>query len=148
MKLYRNLGDGTFADATVAAGLDRVLMPMGANYGDIDNDGWLDIYLGTGNPSYASLAGSVLLRNRGGREFVDVTAASGTGELHRGHGVAFADLDDDGDQEIEFEVGGITPGDRHALRLIETPGLGHGRLAIRLVGRSDQRSAGDGRAAR
>lgn len=141
MKLYRNLGDGTFADATVAAGLDRVLMPMGANYGDIDNDGWLDIYLGTGNPSYASLAGSVLLRNRGGREFVDVTAASGTGELHRGHGVAFADLDDDGDQEIVFEVGGITPGDRHALRLFENPGHGNGWLAIRLVGRTSNRSA-------
>src|SRR5690606_22694445 len=108
MKLYRNLGDGTFRDATREAGLERVLMPMGANFGDIDNDGWLDMYLGTGNPSYVSLAGSVLLRNVDGRRFVDVTASSGTGELHRGHGVAFADMDNDGDQDIVFEVGGIT----------------------------------------
>ena len=37
-------------------GLDKVFMPMGSNFGDIDNDGFLDIYLGTGNPSYGSIA--------------------------------------------------------------------------------------------
>ena len=141
MKLYRNMGDGTFRDATREAGLDRVLMPMGANFGDIDNDGWLDMYLGTGNPSYVSLAGSVLLRNVEGRRFVDVTASSGTGELHRGHGVAFADMDNDGDQDIVFEVGGITPGDRHALRLFENPGHGNDWLAVRLAGVKTNRSA-------
>jgi hypothetical protein len=141
MKLYRNLGDGTFRDATMEAGLDRVLMPMGANFGDIDNDGFLDMYLGGGNPSYASLAGSVLLRNRGGRDFVDVTASSGTGELHRGHGVAFADLDHDGDQDLVFEVGGITPGDRHALRLFENPGHGNDWLVVKLVGVKSNRTA-------
>jgi hypothetical protein len=141
MKLYRNQGDATFRDATGEAGLERVLMPMGSNFGDIDNDGWLDMYLGGGNPSYASLAGSVLLRNREGREFVDVTSSSGTGELHRGHGVAFADLDHDGDQDIVFEVGGITPGDRHALRLFENPGHGNDWLAVKLVGVKSNRSA-------
>ncbi len=55
LKLYRNLGNGTFQDVTKETGLDKVFMPMGANFGDIDNDGYLDIYLGTGNPSYASL---------------------------------------------------------------------------------------------
>jgi hypothetical protein len=116
-------------------------MPMGSNFGDLDNDGWLDMYLGGGNPSYGSLAGSVLLRNRGGREFVDVTASSGTGELHRGHGVAFADIDHDGDQDIVFEVGGITPGDRHALRLFENPGHGNDWLGVKLVGVRSNRSA-------
>ena len=67
LKLYRNLGDGSFQDVTRQAGLDKVLMPMGANFGDIDNDGFLDIYLGTGNPSYASLVPSLLLRNKGRR---------------------------------------------------------------------------------
>jgi hypothetical protein len=99
------------------------------------------MFLGTGNPSYASLAGSVLLRNRDGRSFVDVTSSSGTGELHRGHGVAFADLDDDGDQDIVFEVGGITPGDRHALRLFENPGHGNDWLGVKLVGVKSNRTA-------
>ena len=141
LKLYRNRRNGTFEDVTQAVGLDKVFMPMGANFGDIDNDGFLDIYLGTGNPSYASLVPSVLLRNRQGRSFVDVTAASGTGELHRGHGVAFADLDRDGDQEIVFEVGGATPGDRHPLRLFENPGTSASWLSLKLVGVKTNRAA-------
>ena len=141
MKLYRNLGDGTFRDVSLEAGLNRVRMPMGANFGDIDNDGFLDMYLGTGNPSYGALAGSVLLRNREGRSFVDVTVSSGTGELHRGHGVAFADMDNDGDEDIVFEVGGMTPGDRHAIRLFENPGHGNDWIAIKLVGVKSNRSA-------
>jgi hypothetical protein len=134
MKLYRNLGDGTFRDVSREVGLDRVMMPMGSNFGDIDNDGYLDLFFGTGNPSYGSLAGAVMLRNREGRGFVDVTASSGTGELHRGHGVAFADLDNDGDEDIVFEVGGVTPGDRHAMRVFENPGHGNDWLAVKLVG--------------
>jgi tetratricopeptide (TPR) repeat protein len=141
LKLYRNLGDGSFQDVTRQAGLDKVLMVMGANFGDIDNDGFLDIYLGTGNPSYASLVPSLLLRNKGGQSFVDVTAASGTGELHKGHGVAFADLDHDGDQEIVFEVGGATPGDAHAIRLFENPGHGNDWVALDLVGVKTNRDA-------
>ena len=141
MKLYRNLGDGTFRDVSTAAGLNRVLMPMGANFGDIDNDGFLDMYLGTGNPSYGALAGSVLLRNKEGRGFVDVTASSGTGELHRGHGVAFADMDNDGDQDIVFEVGGMTQADRHAIRLFENPGQGNDWIALKLAGVKSNRTA-------
>ena len=142
LKLYRNLGDGSFEDVTRQAGLDKVLMVMGANFGDIDNDGFLDIYLGTGNPSYASLVPSLLLaQHEAGTSFVDVTAASGTGELHKGHGVAFADLDHDGDQEIVFEVGGATPGDAHALRLFENPGHGRDWIALELVGVKTNRAA-------
>jgi tetratricopeptide (TPR) repeat protein len=141
MKLYRNTGDGRFLDVTVAAGLNKALMPMGANFGDIDNDGFLDIYLGTGSPSYVSLAPSMLLRNRGGQSFVDVTASSGTGEMHKGHGVAFADLDGDGDDEIVFKVGGAAPGDAHAFRLFENPGHGGDWLGVKLVGVRSNRAA-------
>jgi hypothetical protein len=83
----------------------------------------------------------VLLQNVEGRRFVDVTASSGTGELHRGHGVAFADMDGDGDQDIVFQVGGVTVGDRHALRLFENPGHGNDWLALKLVGQTSNRSA-------
>jgi hypothetical protein len=141
LKLYRNQGDGTFADVSEKAGLAKAFMPMGANFGDIDNDGYLDIYMGTGNPSYGSLVPSVLLWNRDGRTFADVTTSSGTGELHKGHGVAFADLDNDGDEEIVFEVGGAVPGDAHALRLFENPGRGGDWINLKLAGVKTNRGA-------
>jgi hypothetical protein len=141
LKLYRNLGDGSFRDVTSEVGLNKVFMPMGANFGDIDNDGFLDIRLGTGNPSYASLLPNVLLRNKDGKSFVDITASSGTGELHKGHGIAFADLDNDGDEEIVAEIGGATPGDSHPLRLFENPGHGNDWINLRLVGVKTNRAA-------
>jgi hypothetical protein len=141
LKLYRNEGGGRFEDVTERVGLNRVFMPMGANFGDIDNDGFLDIYLGTGNPSYAALVPSVLLRNRDGVSFVDVTASSGTGELHKGHGVAFADLDRDGDEDLIFQVGGATPADRHMLRLFENPGHGNDWISLTLTGVASNRAA-------
>ncbi|HXB70666.1 MAG TPA: FG-GAP-like repeat-containing protein [Candidatus Acidoferrales bacterium] len=141
LKLYRNLGNGAFRDVTVEAGLDKVFMPMGSNFGDVDNDGYLDIYLGTGDPSYASLVPNVLLHNKGGKSFVDITASSGTGELHKGHGVAFADIDNDGDEDILTVIGGATPGDSHAFRLFENPGHGNDWISIRLIGVKANRAA-------
>ena len=134
LKLYRNLGDGTFQDVTQEVGLDKVYMPMGANFGDIDNDGYLDIYLGTGNPSYGSVIPNVLLRNHDGKYFVDVTASSGTGELHKGHGVAFADLGNNGNEDLLEEVGGATLGDIHTFRLFKNPGHANDWITIKLVG--------------
>jgi len=141
LKLYHNEGNGTFKDATVEAGLNRVFNPMGSNFGDIDNDGFLDFYLGTGTPPYGDILPNVLFHNQGGKKFVDITTSSGTGELHKGHGVAFADLDNDGDEEIVAETGGAVPGDRHAIRLFENPGHGDDWISVRLVGVKSNRAA-------
>jgi len=140
-KLYRNLGNGTFKDVTAEVGLDKVFMPMGSNFGDIDNDGFLDIYLGNGNPNYASLVPHVLLRNHDGKYFADVTTASGTGELHKGHGVAFADIERDGNEDILTLTGGAVPGDSHEFRLFENPGNGNDWINVKLVGVKSNRAA-------
>lgn len=141
LRLYKNMGNGTFRDVSVETGLNKVFMPMGANFGDIDNDGYLDIYLGTGNPSYASLLPNVLLRNHDGKYFVDVTSSSGTGELHKGHGVAFADLARNGNEDIIAEMGGATVGDSHVLRVFENPGHGNDWINLKLVGVKSNRGA-------
>jgi tetratricopeptide (TPR) repeat protein len=141
LKLYKNLGNGKFRDVTTEVGLDRVFMPMGANFGDIDNDGFLDIYLGTGNPSYASMLPNVLLHNKEGKFFTDVTASSGTGEVHKGHGVAFADIDNDGDEDLLTEIGGAVPGDSHAFRLFENPGNRNDWISLHLSGVKTNRAA-------
>jgi tetratricopeptide (TPR) repeat protein len=141
MKLYHNERNGTFKDVTKEVGLDKVYMPMGANFGDIDNDGFLDIYLGNGNPNYASLLPHLLFRNHDGKYFADVTAASGTGELHKGHGVAFADMGRSGDEDILTLTGGAVPGDAHAFRLFENPGNGNDWINLKLVGVKSNRAA-------
>ena len=145
MKLYHNLQNGHFRDITSQVGLNRVFMPMGLNAGDIDNDGFLDFYLGSGNPSYASPLPNVLFHNNGGSRFVDVTASSGTGILPKGHGIAFADLDNDGDEDLFVVMGGAVPGDKAAARLFENPGNGNDWLSLRLVGVKSNRGAVEAR---
>jgi hypothetical protein len=141
MRLYHNDGHGGFEDVTAAVGLDRVIPTMGANFGDIDNDGFLDLYLGTGAPSYAALIPNFMFRNHDGRRFVDVTTATGTGHLQKGHGVAFADIDNDGDQDVFANIGGFVPGDEYGKVLFENPGHGNDWLRLRLVGVRTNRAA-------
>ncbi len=141
LKLYRNRHDGTFEDVTAKVGLDKVFMPMGANFGDVDNDGYLDIYLGSGSPSYTALLPHVLLRNKAGKTFVDITQSSGTGELHKGHGIACADLSRNGHEDIVAETGGAVPGDEHAMRVFQNPGNSNDWLNVRLVGVKSNREA-------
>jgi hypothetical protein len=140
--LYRNLGGSEgFRDVAPELGLDRVVLPMGCNFGDLDNDGYLDVYLGTGRPSYSYLMPNVLFRNDGGKRFEDITAATGTGHLQKGHGVAIADWDRDGDADIFLEAGGASPGDRAHNVLFRNPGNGNHWVTIRLVGTRSNRAA-------
>jgi hypothetical protein len=140
-RLYHNLGEGRFRDTTAEAGLDHVFLPMGSNFADFDNDGYLDFYLATGRPAYSILVPNLLFRNLEGRCFEDVTTASGTGHLQKGHGVSFADYDDDGDLDLFVEVGGQTPGDRAHNVLFRNPGHGHHFVGMKLVGTKVNRSA-------
>jgi len=141
-RLYRNVGGARpFRDVTAEVGLDRVVLPMGSNFGDFNNDGFLDIYLGTGRPSYSYLMPNVMLQNEGGTRFVDVTAATGTGHLQKGHGVTFADWDRDGDIDLFVEAGGAAPGDRAHNVLFQNPGHGNHWLTVKLIGTRTNRAA-------
>ncbi len=140
-RLYRNNGDGTFADVTREARLDHPLLSMGSNYGDLDNDGWLDFYLGTGNPNLGMLVPNRMFRNAGGKFFQDVTASGGFGHLQKGHGVSFADLDNDGDQDIYLVVGGAYEADHFRNALFENPGHGNHWITLKLEGVAANRAA-------
>jgi hypothetical protein len=140
-RLYRNLGAGRFVDVARETGLDRVVMTMGANYGDIDGDGWLDMYLGTGAPSYRALMANRALRNDEGRRFQDVTTAVGLGHLQKGHGIAFADFDGDGDEDIYAVLGGAYPADKYPNALFVNPGGGERWITLRFESREGNRLA-------
>jgi hypothetical protein len=140
-RLYRNLGNGKFEDATKRVGLYRMLLAMGSNFGDLDNDGWLDFYLGTGEPDLGALMPNRMFRNANGKSFQDVTTSGGFGHLQKGHGVAFADLDNDGDQDIYQVIGGALEGDTYRNVLFENPGHGNSWVKLKLEGVKANRAA-------
>ncbi|MFN0068818.1 MAG: CRTAC1 family protein [Limisphaerales bacterium] len=140
-RLYRNRGDGTFEDVTRPAGLHRVLLTMGSNFGDLDADGYPDIYLGTGDPDFGTIIPNRLFRNDGGRRFLDVTTAAGMGHLQKGHAIAFADLDEDGDVDVYADMGGAYPADRARNALFENPGSTNRLVKLRLIGTKSNRAA-------
>jgi hypothetical protein len=140
--LYRNNRDGTFTDVTKQVGLDKVVYSMGGNFGDIDNDGWPDMYFGTGNPDFRSLVPNKLFHNIGGERFADVTTSSRTGNLQKGHGVAFADLRNNGIQDIFIEMGGAYSGDSYTSSLYVNPGQNNNNwIGLKLEGVKANRAA-------
>ncbi len=107
-RYFRNRGDGTFEDATAAAGLSGATEAgLGVAAGDLDGDGWTDLYVANdADPNF-------LFRNRGDGTFEDVSLVSGTaysetGRPEGGMGVDFGDVDGDGLDDVvvtnfEFE---------------------------------------------
>lgn len=140
-RLYRNNHNGTFTDVTAATHLDRVILTMGASFGDLDNDGWLDIYLGTGDSTYQALLPNRLFRNAEGHIFQDVTTAADLGHLQKGHGVAFADLRGTGFEDIFEEMGGAQPGDIYQSALYRNPGNANHSITLALQGIRSNRAA-------
>ncbi len=111
-RLFINLGDGTFLDVSSAVGMTGQ-EDMGHNSGDLDNDGYPEIYMGTGSPQAAST--DVLLKmtpnGSGGLIATNVTFSSGLAALGmtRSHGSVFGDIDDDGDVDMYINSGGPHP---------------------------------------
>ncbi len=132
--LYRNNGDGTFTDVTRESGLYHAFGAMGANFGDINSDGYLDIYLATGAPQMGRLERDALFRNNGDGTFSDATVALGLGNIGKGHGVTFGDIDTDGDVDIYVPVGGAFIGDQWHNLFYQNTGTGNNYLNLKLVG--------------
>ncbi len=138
-QLFRNGTDGRFT--AIESGLEGAVLVMGANYGDVDNDGFADVYLGTGNPDLRSLLPNRMFRNDGGQRFLDVTSAAGMGHLQKGHGIGFGDLDNDGDQDVYQVMGGAYSGDGYYNVLYANPGHDNRWITLKLEGVSSSRDA-------
>jgi hypothetical protein len=140
-RLYRNRGDGSFEDVTQAAGLNKVMYTMGTNFGDLDGDGYLDFYVGTGDPDFRAMMPNRMFRSVAGERFEEVTIAGGFGYLAKGHGAGFGDIDNDGDQDVYTVLGGAYEGDVFRNVLLENPGPVRRWLSFLLEGVTSNRSA-------
>jgi FG-GAP-like repeat/ASPIC and UnbV len=140
-RLFRNLGGNQFENVTNPAGLNQVFATMGSNFADFDNDGWLDMYLATGDPNLGTLVPNRMFKNVDGRRFAEITASSGTGHLQKGHSVACGDWDRDGDVDLFVQTGGAVNGDRYHNILFQNPGQKNHWLTVKLVGKKTNRAA-------
>lgn len=123
-----------FRDAALEMGLRQALPAMGANFGDINADGWLDFYVGTGNVPQYMLNPNMMFVNDGGTRFRDVTIEGGFGNIQKGHGSSFADFDQDGDIDILSQFGGEFQADRGRAALYQNPGNDNRIVILRLRG--------------
>lgn len=140
--LYKNNGDGTFDDVSIEMGLNEPITTMGCNFGDLDNDGFLDFYLATGDPDFFSIVPNRMYRNNRGNSFEDVTYSGGFGHIQKGHAIGFGDFDMDGDQDIYAVIGGAYEGDIFQNILYENPiGNQNNWINIILQGSTSNRSA-------
>ena len=70
-----------------------------------------------------------------------MTTSTGTGQLQKGHGVAFGDIDNDGDEDVYANIGGAIPSDEYNKALYENPGHPGNWISLKLVGVKSNRSA-------
>ena len=91
--LYHNNGDGTFTDVTDASGVGDIGYGVGCAAADIDNDGYVDIYV-------TNFGANRLYHNNGDGTFTDITQKAGVGDERWGTSCAFLDYDLDGDTDL------------------------------------------------
>jgi hypothetical protein len=104
-QLFHNEGHGRFIDVTARSGIGEDCCTTVASWGDYDNDGYLDLYVGRYLDPRAKIPstfyarngeGNRLYHNNGNGTFTDVTAQAGVGDPGLCLGTVFGDYDDDG----------------------------------------------------
>jgi hypothetical protein len=148
--LYRNLGNKSFTDMGWASGLGQgsySYVKWGTGFVDVDNDGWLDVFVASGHvyPQVDAIPGSShyrqplqLFRNRQNGTFEDISAVAGLDAIplasHRG--VAFGDINNDGNVDMVVLNIGETPN-----LLLNRTASGNHRVLFKLIGTKSNRAA-------
>ncbi len=141
-KLFLNQGNENFKEVSKEWNIDKMIFAMGFNSGDLNNDGWIDVYAGTGAFAFTTLVPNRVFLNRGGKGFDEVTMGSGMGHLQKGHGIGFGDLDNDGDQDVYVTLGGAVEGDDAHNALFVNPNTGNNWLRLQLRSSENKNSIG------
>lgn len=140
-RLYKNMANGKFEDRSQFAKLDIPLHSMGCNYGDINNDGFEDFYLGTGSPDFRTAVPNRLFINNENGGYIDATLDANVGTIQKGHGVSFVDIDRDGDLDIYTVLGGAYTGDFFHNALYINENDKNNWIKIKLIGTTTNKAA-------
>lgn len=110
--LFRNNGNGTFTDISSLNGSEAgvSMSAMGTAVGDYDGDGFMDIYVTNVQGSVIEPDGNAMLHNNGDGTFTEVGRALHVRVQKTGWGTAFADFDNDGDEDL-YVTNGSRPND-------------------------------------
>jgi hypothetical protein len=148
--LYKNLGHGEFEDLAMQSHLGQPSLPLvgwGTTFFDMDNDGWLDLFVANGHvyPQMDTVKGSaayaepmLLHRNLHDGTFEEVSKAAGISDmpLKSRRGAAFGDIANNGNVDIVV----LNVGEPPSL-LLNTNKSGNHRVLFRLVGTKSNRAA-------
>lgn len=116
-KVYRNMRNGRFSDASESAiGIDTK-KSMNAELGDYDNDGWLDVYVTNITEPFLNEC-NMLWRNNGNFTFSDVALATGTCDTDWGWGAKFIDYDNDTRLDLYVATGFISGGQQDYIDIL------------------------------
>jgi hypothetical protein len=146
--LYHNLGKDNFADVSVRAKLMKPTYPFvswGTAFFDMDNDGWLDLFVANGHvyPQVDTIPGGtpyrqpmLLFRNHRDGTFEDVSHALAGMPLQSRRGAAFGDINNDGNVDIVV----LNVGEPPSLLMNHNDSANH-RVLFKLVGVKSNKAA-------
>ncbi len=146
--LYHNLGKGDFADVSVRGRLMKPTYPLvswGTAFFDMDNDGWLDLFIASGHvyPQVDTIPGGtpyrqpmLLFRNYRDGTFDDVSQALASMPPQSRRGAAFGDINNDGNVDIVV----LNVGEPLTLLLNHNASANH-RVLFKLVGTKSNKAA-------
>ena len=146
--LYHNLGNDNFADVSVRARLMKPTYPLvswGTSFFDMDNDGWLDLFIANGHvyPQVDTIPGGtpyrqpmLLFRNHRDGTFEDVSQALADMPPQSRRGAAFGDINNDGNIDIIV----LNVGQPPSLLLNHNDNPNH-RVLFKLVGTKSNKAA-------
>ncbi len=143
-QLYINNRDGSFSKLPRAQNETFGFLVMGGAFGDLNSDGWLDGYVGTGAPPIQSILPNLVLLNHGGEAIEDVrtvTAQSRLGHLQKGHGIAIGDIENSGSEMVFANFGGMYLGDTFHSALFVSSSRPKSWIGLKLVGVRSNRIA-------
>ena len=132
-RLFKNNGSGTFTEVGSSASVADTGNNTAAAWGDYDNDGDLDLFVGNQSAS------SLLYSNDGDGTFTESATTAGTSDSQQGRGAAWGDFDADGDLDL-YVVNG-TGGSGSVNRLYRNNGNSNKYLHVKLTGAANNKSA-------